>query len=218
MTKRKIAIAIAAAALAGTCAIGGTLAWLTSTTSNVRNAFTMGNVFIELDEADVDEPGKRWSASSAGDYQSYNLTPGTTTLKDPTVTVKADSESCYVFVAVKDTLTINAGFSLENSELSGEGADWISLGTDGMPEGYTLYRYKDVVTPVDKNADDIVDDVELVLFTGVTVANTVSSLPAGDPTIDIKAFAIQEEGLGVDDDAAIAEATKQAKIAFQGLN
>lgn len=91
MTKRKIAIAIAAAALAGTCAIGGTLAWLTST-DEVRNTFTVGNVMI-----DVTENGKTDTSNS------YTIAPGDPFAKDPGITLKAGSQDSYVFATIVNT-------------------------------------------------------------------------------------------------------------------
>ena len=81
MTKRKIAIAIAAAALAGTCAIGGTLAWLTSS-AQITNTFTMGNVKITLDEANLATENESDRTSS---NQEYTVYPGAVVEKDPQI-------------------------------------------------------------------------------------------------------------------------------------
>lgn len=205
MTKKKIAIAIAAAALAGTCAIGGTLAWLTSTTSKVENVFTMGNVSITLDEADVDNPDNRWSATPEDPTQSYRLTPGTVTAKDPTVTVNGTSEPCYVFVAVKDTLTDDENFTLVNSKL---GTDWVKVDGAEIADGYTLYRYNGIVSPSGEAK-------KFVLFDGINVADGVTEDDFNeDATIDIKAFAIQSANLGDDDTPAVDAAIEEAEKAF----
>ena len=82
--KKKIAISIVAVALVLCCAIGGTLAWLTDKTDPVTNTFTVGNINIELKETTSD----------------YKMVPGNTIAKDPKVTVKANSEACYLFVKV----------------------------------------------------------------------------------------------------------------------
>ncbi len=207
MTKKKIAIAIAAAALAGTCAIGGTLAWLTSSTEKVTNAFTMGNVSITLDEALVGgSEGDRWVATSEDPTQEYKLTPGAVTAKDPTVTVESTSEPCYVFVAVKDTLTTDTDFSLVGSKL---GSDWLKVEGATIAEGYTLYRYNTVVTPTD-------EDVKLVLFTGINVSKEATEV-SEDAIIDIKAFAIQSANLGDDDTSAVDAAIDEAEKAFKTI-
>lgn len=73
--------------------VGGTLAWLTDTTSEVENTFTVGNIDIELAESvDTDQDGKA----------SFKIIPGSSETKDPKVTVKANSEACYVFVTVTE--------------------------------------------------------------------------------------------------------------------
>ena len=122
MTKRKIAIAIAAAALAGTCAIGGTLAWLTDTAST-KNTFTIGMVDISISEPGVDNP------------ESIVLTPGVETTKDPTITVEEGSVDSYVFAKVynnfpADDLTVNI-----------DTGSWIEVDTVDT-ESVTIYRYE----------------------------------------------------------------------------
>ena len=82
--KKKIAISIVAVALVLCCAIGGTLAWLTDKTGPVVNTFTVGDINIDLAETTSD----------------YKMVPGNTIAKDPKVTVKANSEDCYLFVKV----------------------------------------------------------------------------------------------------------------------
>lgn len=66
--------------------IGGTIAWLTDTTDEVENTFTVGNIDIDLTETKDD----------------FKMIPGWTIDKDPIVTVKANSEDCWVFVKVNE--------------------------------------------------------------------------------------------------------------------
>lgn len=84
-TMKPLAVVLAVALLV-ICAVGGTLAWLTSSPDPITNTFTIGNVKIELDETDAE----------------YKMVPGHTINKDPVVTVKAGSEDCYVFVEVTE--------------------------------------------------------------------------------------------------------------------
>ena len=65
--------------------VAGTYAYLTDKTAQVVNTFTVGNVNITL-------------AETTGD--SYKMVPSTPIHKDPKVTVKADSEACWLFVKV----------------------------------------------------------------------------------------------------------------------
>lgn len=229
MTKRKIAIAIAAAALAGTCAIGGTLAWLTASTEEVTNTFTMGNVNITLDETKVGGKGHddRWTPSSADDEQSYTLSPGTTVDKDPTVTVKSGSDNCFVFVAVKNTLTANnPSITYIDSALEDATDDltkaWQKAALPegaSMPEGYTLYYYYNTETQtavVPKNASDtVLPD----LFDGLTIPSTMTQLVGDSNTIDVDAFAIQSDNLAgdnTDEASRLAVAIEEAIKMFGG--
>lgn len=69
-------------------AIGGTIAWLTDTTEEVKNTFTTSDVDIELKETKTD----------------FQMIPGHTITKDPFATVTADSENCYLFVTIEEDL------------------------------------------------------------------------------------------------------------------
>lgn len=94
--KRAIAIVLAAVLLIG-AVVGGTIAWLTDTTKTVTNTFTIGDINIDLKETSaVDDSG-----NLKQEYSSF--VPGDKLLKDPTITVDANSEACYLFVKVTDT-------------------------------------------------------------------------------------------------------------------
>ncbi|MBQ2887923.1 MAG: hypothetical protein IJE29_03250, partial [Firmicutes bacterium] len=108
--KRKIlGVALSAAALMA-ASVFGTMAYLTDTGA-VSNTFTVGKVYISLDEADVNEAGQplkdgkivekvdeadRWTPTDDEPSQEYRLLPGHSYTKDPTVTVEAGSEEAYV--------------------------------------------------------------------------------------------------------------------------
>lgn len=92
--KKKIAVAVSLL-LVLALSIGGTIAWLTDS-ETVTNTFTIGNVDITLKETDAQ--GNKVNA------QSFKFVPGVTMAKDPTVTVEAGSEACYVFVKVDEVI------------------------------------------------------------------------------------------------------------------
>lgn len=69
------------------CAVGGTFAWLTAKTDAVVNTFTYGDIKIDLDETTGDD---------------YKIIPGVNIGKDPTVTVTAGSEACWLFVQIEE--------------------------------------------------------------------------------------------------------------------
>lgn len=82
-TLKPMLIAMAVVLLLG-CVTGGTLAWLTATTTPVTNTFTVGNINITLAET----------------TSNYKMIPGWTIDKDPKVTVLKDSEDCLLLVKV----------------------------------------------------------------------------------------------------------------------
>ena len=97
--KKKILVACLCVALAVLTIAGTTLAYLTST-DKVENTFTVGNVSIKLDEAEVNTDGTLVEGAERVKTNSYKLMPGHTYIKDPTITVLKGSEDCYVRMKV----------------------------------------------------------------------------------------------------------------------
>lgn len=93
--KKIVALLLCAVLLVG-ASIAGTVAYLTSKDS-VTNTFTVGNVQINLDEANV-------ATADANDRtetgNAYHLLPNQTYTKDPTVWVKEGSEAAYIRMIV----------------------------------------------------------------------------------------------------------------------
>ncbi len=108
--------------------VAGTYAYLTSTTRTITNTFTVGNVNIDLTETfntDADNDG-------TNDCWKMQLIPGTSAMKDPTVTVKGNSEKCYLFVKFEEKnspatyLAYTSTLTAENgwTKLEGESNVW----------------------------------------------------------------------------------------------
>lgn len=95
---KPLLVAMAVVLLIG-CAVGGTLAWLTSEPDPVVNTFTVGDIEITLTET--------WNTDTDGDKKDDSwqgkMIPGWTIFKDPVVTVKAGSEPCYLFIKVTES-------------------------------------------------------------------------------------------------------------------
>ncbi len=98
-TKSKALLLTLCAVLLVAASVMGTMAYLTST-DTVENTFTVGNVKITLDEAKVNTDGIPAAPAERVKANEYKLLPGHTYTKDPTVTVKAGSESSYVRMKV----------------------------------------------------------------------------------------------------------------------
>jgi predicted ribosomally synthesized peptide with SipW-like signal peptide len=106
---KKVVALLLCAVLLVVGSVTGTMAYLTSQDS-VTNTFTVGKVAITLDEALVDEYGKPMRVDSGSkvyvtlvadadrvDANTYKLIPSNTYVKDPTIHVDPNSESCFVF-------------------------------------------------------------------------------------------------------------------------
>ena len=194
----------------------GTLAYLTSQ-DTVVNTFTVGNVQIKLDEADVKTDGTYVSNhENRVDGNEYHLLPGHTYIKDPTVTVLANSEECYVRMKVqvtnlsslKDAIpkVNNTGFYgaddvfLLQNLVGGWDSDlWVYEGfTPNGDNGTYEFRY---FTKLPKAANDtVLDD----LFETITVPGSIDNdhlAHLKDVTITVTAEAIQADGFA-DADAA----------------
>lgn len=164
--KKKIAISIVAVALVLCCAIGGTLAWLTDKTDPVVNTFTVGDINIELKETTSD----------------YKMVPGNTIAKDPKVTVKANSEDCYLFVKV----TKSGNFD--------------QFLTYAMADGWTQYEGSTDVWYREVAASNANQEFEVLKNNAVTVKGEVTkgmmtSSGFTNPTLTFKAAAVQTANL-----------------------
>lgn len=176
MKKKTLAIALAVV-LVLCCAVGGTLAWLSDKTDPVTNTFTAGDINIDLTET----------------TNNYKMVPGNTIAKDPTVTVKANSEACWLFVKVEKTN--NPDNYLTYTIDSG----WTALtGVDGV-------YYREVAAST--------TDQSFAVLTGnqVVVKNTVTktmleTAKTSAPTLTFTAYAVQKDNV-----ANAAEAWNVAK-------
>lgn len=208
-TKSKALLLTLCAVLLVAASILGTMAYLTSQ-DTVTNTFTVGNVKITLDEAKVGTDGKALTGNSAARVTAnkYKLMPGHTYDKDPTVTVKAGSEACYV----KMTVTVNnastldklfkaKGIALENVVVGYDKTNWIlKANTEDKANGTRTYEfwYKEVVAA--SATDTALDD----LFEQIVVPGSINNTELEsiqNTTIIVNAYAIQADGFATADAA-----------------
>ena len=173
----KAFVVMLALVLALGCAVGGTIAWLTKTTDPVVNTFTYGNIDITLTE-------------TVPENRQAKIIPGKDIPKDPKVTVKANSETCYLFVKVVEDGTFVANKVTYTIRADG----WTKGdGTDIPADVY--YREVPAATT----------DTAFYMLTGntanpngvVTVSpelNKDEIATATNPTLTFTAYAIQKEG------------------------
>lgn len=177
----------------------GTMAYLTST-DEVVNTFTVGNVAIKLDEAPVDGNGK----ATTGDRvkaNSYKLLPGHVYDKDPTVTLLEGSETSYVKMTVTFSKAneLDAIFAPDGANLTSifngyDAANWTAKGNtkDATANTRTYeFWYKEAVGA--PTADVALD----ALFDSITVPGTITKEQLDTikgMTITVNAYAIQADG------------------------
>ena len=215
MKRRSKVLATAlCAVLLVVASVMGTLAYLTDSES-VTNTFTVGKVYIDMTEAVVNGEGKPLDAQGnvVTDLEdaarnvdaetgkplgnAYHLLPNLSYTKDPTVTVKADSEDAYVRMKVTVTFADTLPTEMMNYDLSkvfDYNADWERVSytvTDGKSIEY-IYNYKNIV---ERNESQ--DTTLPALFTKITVPSDFTNEQMavfGGMTIAVDAYAIQAEG------------------------
>ena len=158
------------------CAVGGTVAWLVAKTDPVVNTFTYGDINITLTE-------------TIG--ENYKIIPGVDIGKDPKVTVKADSEACWLFVKVEEEGTFVANkvtYSVDDGWTKGDGTK--------IPEN-VYYRTVDAVTTDTDFA--VLKDNKIYVSEELTKGDIQSVTT--QPKLTFTAYAVQKDGMA---DAAAA--------------
>ena len=186
----KVFLSLLALVLVVGCAVGGTIAWLTATTDPVVNTFTYGKIKIELTETKPEN-------------KQATIVPGVNISKDPKVTVKADSEACWLFVKVEEAnwpiFSDEDGRKVSYDIANG----WTALDATNYPGVY--YREVNAVTA----------DTDFYVLAGdttypngvVTVSETltkeeVKSVTAeNQPKLIFTAYAVQKDGINTAADA-----------------
>lgn len=178
----------------------GTMAYLTSS-DEVVNTFTVGNVQIKLDEAKANPDGSLVQDADRVEANSYKLLPGHTYKKDPMVTVLNGSESAYIKMTVTftkaaalDAIFDPNGATLTNIFNGYESTNWTYKGNtkDTAADTRTYeFWYKEAVAAPD-------NDVALdALFDSITVPGNITNEQLDTikgMTITVNAYAIQADG------------------------
>ena len=158
------------------CAVGGTIAWLTAETAPVVNTFTYGDINITLGE------------TTGSDYK---IIPGVIIDKNPKVTVKKDSEACWLFVEVKEEGTFVANkvtYSIDDGWTQGDGTK--------IPAN-VYYRSVDAVKA---DTDFAVLKNNKIYVSEELSKSDIQSITT-QPTLTFTAYAIQKEAAGTAADA-----------------
>lgn len=181
-TKKVLVLSLCAVMLV-TASVLGTMAYLTST-DEVVNTFTVGNVAITLDETDVDN-------STPGDNDrdkanAYKLIPGHEYGKDPIVHVDTNSEDCVLFVKVANEIT-----AIEDADKSVE-SQMAANGWEVVDANNGIYVYGSATAPTVVSGGS-----NTAVFETFTVAGTVDNTTLAsyaNKTITVTAYAVQADG------------------------
>lgn len=167
---RRIAMTFALVLVVALASVGGTIAWLTAETQSVTNTFTVGNIDIALAET----------------TSNYKMVPGNTIAKDPKVTVKANSEACWLFVKIEEstnlddfiTYTVDSGWK----ELTGV-------------TGVTGVYYREVAATTTDTAFSVLTNDQVTVNDGVTKAQMGALTTDTLPTLKFTAYACQKDNV-----------------------
>jgi hypothetical protein len=159
--------------------IGTTVAWLITNTTPVVNTFTYGDINITLEETDTN-----LDDDNDPNTNEYNMTPGATIDKDPTVTVLAGSEDSWLFVKLEESENFADFMTYEIAE------GWTALpGYDGVYYRAVSAAEEDQVFPVLKD-----DQVNVKLDVTKQMLNELDANGAANfPQLIISSYAIQRD-------------------------
>ena len=171
MKKKTLALVLALTLLVADV-VGGTLAWLTDRTAEVKNTFTVGDINNGLTETTTD----------------YKMVPGNTIAKDPTVTVKANSEACWLFVKVTKSENLDTFITYAIAE------GWTALpGVDGV-------YYREVPASAADQTFSVLADNAVTVNSDVT-KEMLTAKDIANPTLTFKAYAVQKDNVASASDA-----------------
>lgn len=204
--KSKKALWIAACAVVLLAAVTATtLAFLTDRDA-VVNTFTVGDVQITLDETKLVNGEVTNERTTEGN--EYHLIPGKTYVKDPTMTVLANSEPAYLrmIVTINKRAELDAIFAAHNLELTdifgGYSQNWTLTSVERSKDNIVYeFRYRDIVSA--GNADEKFP----ALFTELKVPGVVTRdeiQMIADLKIEIMGEAMQAETFADADAAWVA--------------
>ena len=189
---KKILVLALAALLLVAVGVGGTLAWLTDTTSEITNTFTKSDVDIEISES--------------SETKQFKMIPGVDITKDPKVTVKAGSEACFVFVKITEagevsynegTTTVTKRFDDFLTYVLASGWEFLDTTkygnkTDNANDTYVIYKTQ-AATESDTALQILANDkVSVKDSVNKAMMDALALDESEYPTLTFQAWAIQQ--------------------------
>ena len=167
VASKTLVLALAVMLIVG-ATVGGTIAWLTSTSGPVVNTFSTSGIGATLDESDD---------------LDLKMVPGWTITKDPKAGVTAESEDCYLFVTVAKENNFDNFMTYENAD------GWTQLETGVY---YRIFDSNDATNANVKGAEYSVLKDDQVLVKDTVTKEDMSALTANTyPKLTFKAYAVQ---------------------------
>lgn len=164
-------------------AVTPTFSWLSSETDPVVNTFAGGAIALTLDESPVDANGQKIDGARV-QANTYKYTAGAELYKDPTPTVLAGSDQCYVFLYVENELNDLFAINYDTQ-------NWLKVAEKGNG---TVYAY---FTRVDTSASDE-NQVLAPIFTKINVSDELTAddvKELGTKKLSVTAYAVQSASL-----------------------
>lgn len=198
---RRIALTLCLMFVVAFASIGGTIAWLTAESLEVKNTFTAGNIAITLNEGNVYDNETTIPEGKLGKFvdegvtrvqtNAYKAIPGNTYDKDPKVTVTGGSEACYLFVKFEEG-SASTYYTYESTLTTANG--WTQgTGTDGNDVPTNVWFRTVKASNANQSWNLLKDDKIVVKDTAVT-KDTMTDATA----VELKwtAYAIQTANTG----------------------
>ena len=183
MKKKLVLTAIVALTLALCAMVGVTVAYLVDQTNEVVNTFTYGDINISISETDA-------VLDSGVLKKTFKMIPGNSIDKDPTITVEANSEACWLFVKI----TRSANFDQFMTFAIADG--WTQL------SGHTDVYYRKVDATVSAADFHVLKNDEVIVKSTVTKDDFNALTTDTYPKLIFMAYAVQQANIA--DDAAAA--------------
>ena len=198
MNMKKIVAVASALSLTAAIAIGGTLAYLTKGTQEVKNTFTYSttaqNIDLDLNEHKLSDD----KVTVTGDVtktNAYTVLPGVNVEKDPYLTLTTENPS-YIYVEIVN----NAGSVVDKIydnypgtiEFGGVDSAWTELQGVTGPNGGKVYVWNDSMTA------GTTEENNIPVFESITFKNDAPTQDVNAETTNISVFgyAIATTGMG----------------------
>ncbi|MBQ8743200.1 MAG: hypothetical protein IJZ03_07500 [Clostridia bacterium] len=166
--------------------IGGSLAWLMTSTKPIVNVFTYGDIRITLTETKGEE---------LTDGRYFKMTPGKVIEKDPKISVLADSEDCWLFVKIEKSSDKAIDDFIEYAIADG----WTALnGVEGV-------YYRTVDNSSAEQTFSVLKDDQVTVKGSVTQAMLQALNSSNYPKMTFTGYAVQRD-MSIDAIDSAAEA------------